>query len=55
VSLLPGFDNGNGEWDEYSSYVNTEGLEIGSPVRISHLFLFVHSVCLQCLTQYMFF
>ncbi|KAK8465143.1 hypothetical protein PHAVU_010G165400 [Phaseolus vulgaris] len=26
-----GFDNGNGEWDEYSSYVNTEGLEIGSP------------------------
>ncbi|XP_052724667.1 YTH domain-containing protein ECT2 isoform X6 [Vigna angularis] len=26
-----GFDNGNGEWDEYSSYVNSEGLEIGSP------------------------
>ncbi|XP_061361358.1 YTH domain-containing protein ECT4 isoform X3 [Gastrolobium bilobum] len=26
-----GFDNGNGEWDEYPSYVNSEGLEIGSP------------------------
>ncbi|XP_027344597.1 YTH domain-containing protein ECT4 isoform X1 [Abrus precatorius] len=26
-----GFDNSNGEWDEYSSYVNSEGLEIGSP------------------------
>ncbi|KAK7254989.1 hypothetical protein RIF29_28388 [Crotalaria pallida] len=26
-----GFDNTNGEWDEYPSYVNSEGLEIGSP------------------------
>lgn len=39
MSLTPGFDNGNGEWDEYSSYVNSEGLDIGSPVRIRHLFL----------------
>lgn len=39
VSTTPGFDNANGEWDEYPSYVNSEGLEIGSPVRIQHLFL----------------
>ncbi|KAE9584474.1 hypothetical protein Lal_00021699 [Lupinus albus] len=26
-----GFDNANGEWDEYPSYVNSEGLEIRSP------------------------
>ena len=39
VILTPGFDNANGEWDEYPSYVNSDGLEIGSPVRIWHLFL----------------
>ncbi|XP_057453968.1 YTH domain-containing protein ECT4 isoform X2 [Lotus japonicus] len=26
-----GFDNGNGEWDEYPSYVNSGGVELGSP------------------------
>ncbi|XLS53619.1 hypothetical protein HN51_003374 [Arachis hypogaea] len=26
-----GFENANGEWDEYPSYVNSEGLDIGSP------------------------
>ncbi|KAI4355937.1 hypothetical protein L6164_004660 [Bauhinia variegata] len=26
-----GFDNANGEWDDYPPYVNSEGLEIGSP------------------------
>ncbi|XP_019448459.1 PREDICTED: uncharacterized protein LOC109351410 isoform X2 [Lupinus angustifolius] len=26
-----GFDNVNGEWDEYPSYVNSDGLEIRSP------------------------
>lgn len=26
-----GYDNTTGEWDEYSQYVNAEGLEIGSP------------------------
>ncbi|XP_059456816.1 YTH domain-containing protein ECT4 [Corylus avellana] len=26
-----GYDGANGEWDEYSPYVNAEGLEIGSP------------------------
>lgn len=29
-----GYDNTTGEWDEYPSYVNAEGLEIGSPVSI---------------------
>jgi hypothetical protein len=33
VNLIPGFDNGSGEWDEYP-YVNSGGIEIGSPVRI---------------------
>lgn len=27
-----GYENASGEWDEYSPYVNTEGLDIGSPV-----------------------
>lgn len=26
-----GYDGANGEWDEYSPYINAEGLEIGSP------------------------
>ncbi|TQD79975.1 hypothetical protein C1H46_034485 [Malus baccata] len=26
-----GYENGTGEWDEYSPYINTEGLEINSP------------------------
>ncbi|KAI4329467.1 hypothetical protein L6164_021726 [Bauhinia variegata] len=26
-----GFENANGEWDEYPPYVSSEGLEIGSP------------------------
>ncbi|KAJ1429262.1 YTH domain [Sesbania bispinosa] len=26
-----GFENGNSEWDEYPSYLNSAGLEIGSP------------------------
>ncbi|KAF7843103.1 YTH domain-containing protein ECT4 isoform X1 [Senna tora] len=26
-----GFENANGEWDEYPSYITSEGLEIGSP------------------------
>ncbi|CAN1143883.1 YTH domain-containing protein ECT2 [Linum perenne] len=25
-----GYDNGTGEWDEYSPYINTEGLDLGS-------------------------
>ena len=30
-----GYDNATGEWDEYSPYVNAEGMELGSPVRMS--------------------
>lgn len=26
-----GYENASGEWDEYSPYVNTEGLDVGSP------------------------
>ncbi|CAN0840305.1 YTH domain-containing protein ECT2 [Linum grandiflorum] len=25
-----GYDNGSGEWDEYASYINAEGLDVGS-------------------------
>ena len=28
----PGYETPTGEWDEYSSYVNVEGLDINSPV-----------------------
>lgn len=28
----PGYENPTGEWDDYSSYVNVEGLDITSPV-----------------------
>lgn len=45
VILSPGFEN-NGEWDEYPSFINSEGLEIGSPVRFWLLFLIsIYSVC----------
>lgn len=27
-----GYENGTGEWDEYPPYLNSEGLEITSPV-----------------------
>ncbi|XP_028759088.1 YTH domain-containing protein ECT4 isoform X2 [Neltuma alba] len=29
--FYPGFESANGEWDDYPSYINSEGLEIGSP------------------------
>ncbi|KAI9087277.1 hypothetical protein K1719_030747 [Acacia pycnantha] len=29
--FYPGFENANGEWDDYPPYINSEGLEIGSP------------------------
>lgn len=29
-----GYENGTGEWDEYPPYLNTEGLEISSPVSV---------------------
>lgn len=48
VSVTPGFNNANGEWDEYPPYINSEGLEIGSPVRIWPLFhinIYIISTC----------
>lgn len=39
-----GFDNVTGKWNEYSSYVNAEGLEIRSSVsKDRQLFIFIHA------------
>lgn len=46
-----GYETPTGEWDEYSSYVNVEGLDINSPVCtltflfcVENFFKIVHSL-----------
>lgn len=41
-----GYENATSEWDEYPSYINAEGLEIGSAVSTPpHIFFSLDHTC----------